>query len=373
MESSRRSTRATTTTPSDRQLDDLVAFAIENLPTMRLPSGLYCYDMPFEDRVPRGESVRYSLMVLLGLQRAERAGLAGLPARDELWTRCLERRASFTPGDIGLAIWADTRRDGWMTEDLVKQLGHAISSDNTLASLVGMEVAWILIGLAHAARTSDVARPLGRVAEHLQRERRAASGLYFHDAASRFRRHLPNFATEIYTLLALATLARDDLLPGTREAAETLAGHLVRLRLPDGGWPWLFDAERAMVAEPYEIYTVHQDAMAPMAFLELAEVTGDVRWASAAIDGVAWSRGANEMGVDLLDMEHSFAQRSIRRRSPWDRVLLAGNAAACRTIGRPLSHRATRVDVNRTSRPYHLGWILEAWAGRSDVAAVNGT
>ena len=96
-----------------------------------------------------------------------------------------------------------------MAVDLIAQLERALSSDSRLASLVGMEIAWILIGLAHASRPARaVERPLERVAEHLQRERRATSGLDDHDAASRFRRHLPNFATEIYTLLALATLAR---------------------------------------------------------------------------------------------------------------------------------------------------------------------
>ena len=147
---------------------------------MRLASGLYCYDLHLQDRVRRGESVRYSLMVLLGLQRAQRAGLGGLPDLDELWGLCLDRRASFTPGDIGLALWADSRRDGSMAVDLIAQLERALSSDSRLASLVGMEIAWILIGLAHASRSARaVERPLERVAEHLQRERRATSGLYF--------------------------------------------------------------------------------------------------------------------------------------------------------------------------------------------------
>ena len=29
---------------------------------------------------------------------------------------------------------------------------------------------------------------------------------------------------------------------------------------------------------------------------------------------------------------------------------------------------ASRLEVNRTMRPYHLGWILEAWAGREELA-----
>lgn len=347
------------------QLDELVRFALLHLSDFRVRSGLYCYDTSFGGQ-PRGESIRYSLMVLLGAQRALAAGLPEFIDLDELWERCLSRRDEFTPGDIGLALWADARRDGRDTAGLLHQLDSALQSESALQSLVGMEVAWILVGVAqHTLRSGRGEDMLRTVSDHLRSARRARSGLYRHDAASRTRRHLPNFATEIYTLLALATIARTELVPRALEDAIVLARQLVRLRLPDGGWPWLFDAERAVVVEPYEIYTVHQDAMAPMAFLELADATGDKRWVREATAGVPWSRGSNELGVDLLDLERGFAHRSIRRRRPWDRVSLAVNAIATRGTGRPLVGRSSRVEINQTSRPYHLGWILEAWAGRS--------
>lgn len=350
-------------------IDELVSFSTENLPTMKLPSGLYCYDMPFSTRERRGESVRYSLIVLLGLQRAAGGGRGASNEIDELWESCLSRRHSFTPGDIGLALWADARRDGSASPDLVDQLTHAVS-DEQLGALVGMELAWMVIGLAHAVHSHTAAESLlGRLTVHLQRDRRASSGLYFHDATTRVRRRLPNFATEIYTLLALTTLARKDLLPGAQGSAEELAGCLVRLQLPDGGWPWIFDAGRGIVVERYEIYTVHQDAMAPMALLDLWELTGDKRWARAAVHGLAWSRGRNELHADLIDLEKQFAHRSIRRRPAYQRVALVANALASGLIGRPLRSGAAAVEVNETSRPYHLGWILEAWAAR-DVGAV---
>ena len=350
-------------------IDELVSFSVENLPTMKLPSGLYCYDMPFSTRARRGESVRYSLMVLLGLQRAADGGRGGKNEIDELWESCLSRRNAFTPGDIGLALWADARRDGSASDDLVDQLAHAVSDDQ-LGALVGMELAWMVIGLAHAVHSHTAAEPLlGRLTAHLQRDRRAPSGLYYHDATTRVRRRLPNFATEIYTLLALTTVARKNLLPGAQASAEELAGRLVRLQLPDGGWPWIFDVGRGIVVERYEIYTVHQDAMAPMGLLDLWELTGDQRWARAAVRGLAWSRGRNELDADLIDLQGRFAHRSIRRRATYQRIALVSNALTAGLIGRPLRAGAAAVEVNETSRPYHLGWILEAWAGR-DVGAV---
>jgi hypothetical protein len=29
------------------------------------------------------------------------------------------------------------------------------------------------------------------------------------------------------------------------------------------------------------------------------------------------------------------------------------------------------LEVNRTDRPYHLGWVLEAWIGKEDTAALR--
>ena len=65
----------------------------------------------------------------------------------------------------------------------------------------------------------------------------------------------------------------------------------------------------------------------------------------------------------------SGAKRSIRRRPRYQRIALVSNALTSGLMGRPLRSGAAAAEVNETSRPYHLGWILEAWAGR-DIGAV---
>jgi hypothetical protein len=236
-----------------------------------------------------------------------------------------------------------------------------------------MEIAWLLLGLAYSVeRLPAAVVPLRRILGHLRSERLAPSGLFYHDGQKHLRHRLPNFATEIYAVLALAVVARLGLDERAKSEAVRLADHLIRMQLPDGGWPWLFDADRAMVVEPYEVYSVHQDAMAPMALLELSAVTDDGRYAAAARRGLPWSTGQNELGVNLLDRDATFAHRSIRRRSPWDRVALAANSASVLAIGRPLRTGAANLELNQTCRPYHLGWILEAWAGRETAGVDHG-
>lgn len=351
----------------------MVPFALQHLPATRHPSGIYCFDVDFAARhLLRGESVRYSLMVLLGLQRADAAG-HDVPDLDALWATCLDRRAEFTAGDHGLALWAGQRRDGAASGDLLRGLRALVPDDDALAPLVGMEIGWLAVGLARAV-TSGVKgaeRHLAQVRRELER-RRSRSGLYRHHGGRGPRQHLPNFATQIYTLLALATLAGSDLDADAREHAEALAAVLLRSQLPGGAWPWLFDSERGSVVERYEIYSVHQDAMAPMALIEMSDLTGDRQYLDAAVAGLAWSHGANELGVDLFDETTGFAHRSIRRRRPWDRAALALNCAAVRTVGRAVID-GSPVELNRTCRPYHLGWILEAWAGRESLLTSDGT
>jgi len=354
--------------PACTTVDQLVTFALDVLPSLRLASGLYCFDREFGKDVARGESVRYSLMVALGLSRAHAAGWLPEVEVGGLLELCLARRAEFTPGDLGLALWAAARMERPATSTLLSQLSLTGTDDTSLSRLVGMEIAWLLIGLAVNVDGSPAAEEtLRRVNEHLRRRRQAPCGLYYHDGATRLRRRLPNFATEIYTLLALTVVARCLNDDRSRRDAERLAGHLLRLQTPDGEWPWLFDADRAKVVERYEIYSVHQDAMAPMALLELTDLTGDETYASAAMKGLPWSTGQNELGWNFLDGGTRFAHRSIRRRSPWSRMAPGANGAAQLTTGHPIRLAASAVEVNTTCRPYHLGWILEAWAGRVGI------
>lgn len=362
----------TVTSAARVRVDELVSFALEQLEGLRLPSGLYCFDRAEREPALRGESVRYSLMALLGYQRARDAGLDVRTDLDALFDTCVERVATFTPGDCGLALWAASRQHDRHVPELVRALEQRISAEHALEPRVGMEIAWMVLGLVAVARSEpSSASARRRVVEHFG-ARRAPSGLYYHDGSSRFRHRLPNFATQIYSLMALCALARAGLHDRALVDAITLGDHLLATQLANAGWPWLFDAERVRVVERFEVYTVHQDAMAPMAMLELTLLTGDVRYRDAAVRGLAWSRGENALRTDLLDIEGGFAYRSIRRRAPWDRIALGTASGGAMATGRAMKLPEFALEVNRTTRPYHLGWMLEAWAGREMEAGDAG-
>jgi hypothetical protein len=101
-----------------------------------------------------------------------------------------------------------------------------------------------------------------------------------------------------------------------------------------------------------------------MALLELWQVTGEQRYLDAVAHSLRWIDRANELGHDMVDRENKLVLRSIRRRRGADRAsLLARTTASLAGVTIP-SRTAKLTELNPTDRPYHFGWVLEAWCGR---------
>ena len=348
----------------------LIELACEALPRMSLGDGSFCWERRLGTEAPSGRSLRYTLMVLLGLLRASSQGVnTGIdpePVRDLLW-RELDS-PELHPGDFGLYLWAAARLGSGDGPLLADRLRQALDRDGGFAGREGMELGWIVTGLAHQAaadarHSADLRTALDWL---LGPGRDAGSGL-FRQRGHGPRARFPNFATQIYAVLALATVGRLGLDERALPAARATADRLLELQLADGGWPWIYDVRSGRVVERYEVYAVHQDAMAPMALLELFEATGDERYRAAVARGLPWVSGHNELGADMVDREAGLVYRSIRRTSPWDRGLLIANTLSSAALRRPAATGGRRLEINATDRPYHFGWVLEAWSGRENV------
>jgi hypothetical protein len=104
----------------------------------------------------------------------------------------------------------------------------------------------------------------------------------------------------------------------------------------------------------------------------LTEATEDPRYRDVAVRSLDWNYGANELGVQMFDPTAGMIYRSIRRKQRFARAHQARNAAATYLRGTPRLAEPEELELNRSMRPYHLGWLLEAWAGREHLARAGG-
>jgi hypothetical protein len=343
---------------------------------MQLEDGSFCYEVVRGDPAPRGRSLRYTAIVLLGLLRAEARRVEHGFDTGRLKTLLIDElgASQVTPGDIGLLLWADARSGTEATERLMSALRGSVERSG-LDRLEGMEVAWIATGLAETHLKRSEAEPdplLVAVVRQLLDENSSPSGLLLHRGTGA-RRRFPNFATQIYGVIALVRIAGILEEPRATGTARWIGERLLALQRPNGGWPWIFDARRGTVVEPFEIYSVHQDAMAPMGLFDLSESTGDPRYREAALRGFDWIWGENELGTPMLDRDARIVYRSIRRRRPLDRAVLYANTLGSLLGRAPLARWQRGLEINPTDRPYHLGWVLEAWSGREDLATSSAS
>ena len=141
---------------------------------------------------------------------------------------------------------------------------------------------------------------------------------------------------------------------------------MCQLQGDDGQWWWHFDVRNGSIIERFPVYAVHQDAMAPMALLAVAEACAD-RYDDAIARGLHWLVDPPETSQPLIDADEGLIWRKVGRREP---VKLARplQAAASRLHPRL---RAPGLDVllppsaiDYESRPYHMAWILYAWTPR---------
>jgi len=356
---------------SPAEMRDLILLSIDMLRTMLLPSSLFCYERIRGQDQPRGVSVRYTLIALLGLIKARSAGYGIALDIDGIWKAALSElgSANTTLGDIGLYMWVDSWLGAENSSGLLQRLESCSAATDGLASCVGAEIGWAIAGTVSQAKktgSSTAVKILKELVQSICNECMAENDLVYHFRASGPRRRFPNFANQIYNIYALSSSAEfleDDLLLA---AARRIADRLLTLQLPCGGWPWLYDAQRGTVMERYEIYSVHQDGMAPMSLLKLSELTGEKKYARAAFAGLDWVYAKNELSLNMINEKECLIYRSIRRRKPYDRLMKAVNAGFS-ILGLPGDVAKGRfLEVNPTTRPYHPGWILYAWSGREN-------
>jgi hypothetical protein len=352
----------------DQPIQPLITLALSGLTSMFYRErNLFCYraTRTSNGMEKEGLSHRYTVMCLLGLNRAVAAGLrspidravvrAALGA-DKNWITNI--------GDLGLYLWL-------LAMDCPEELEGAINDLKVLRALetysdVGerrtMELAWFLSGLAHVRLAAVPGLPdLGPIAfqtYQMLTENQGPHGFFGHQvcrgAIGRFRGRIGSFADQVYPIYALGTFARAYESPEALDRARRCAESICSVQGPLGQWWWHYNSKTGRVAGKHPVFAVHQDAMAPMALLPLSDATGR-DFNCFVFRGLDWISGGNELNLDLRDFKRNLVWRCLyqtRRKAIVNELL--------RRVRMPTSPDGLRVKYE--DRPYHLGWVLYAFA-----------
>ena len=177
--------RTTPASPDAALRARIVGLSLRTLPRMLMPGRpVFCLELAKDNRPPEFHplrSWRYTMMCLLGLERAHRAGQSSGLDLKALLDATVEASPQFAPGDLGLLLWLAVRMQsphaGVVAASLEQRLPEA-----DLDLFEGMEIAWLIAGTAaHAQSIGASESKIGRrVVEYFFERRISPSGLAWH-------------------------------------------------------------------------------------------------------------------------------------------------------------------------------------------------
>jgi len=354
----------------------LLPIAVSGLPRMfDAAKGLFCYReiLGPHGLTHRGHSVRYTAIALIGLREAAQQGLDS-PLDLNLIERSLIANLPASLGDLGLCLWATSLARSMSALSVLDAIASVVdhAEHGALETLDPTELSWLLVGLCHhigaaPARDQHWIDLRDRTARALMGCLSPGTDLFSVLApgtggrlARRIRQRFSSFATSIYPIYALAVHAQQSGNTENLTAAVRVAQRLCALQTSDGSWPWMYDVRRGQVVDCYPVYSVHQDAMAPMALKKLSDCAG-LRFDASIGLGLKWLFGHNAKCFMMVDT----CRATIWRSLCYTRLLgfnchLPVQAMQCLVLGRPVLPLAGRIRVWPECRPYHMGWLLLA-------------
>jgi hypothetical protein len=364
------------------ELAELTNLALAGiLPMLNTEKSLFCHRLHQSDAglLQEGVSRRYTMMTLLGLHRYEQSG-SQLSLDYSGILRAITSDTDWidNAGDLGLFLWACASLEPHRLSEVIGKMRVAEALDRFPDFEQGrtMELAWYLSGLTHACLVSpeqgSSLRDCAARASQALMKNQGADGFFGHSARKNslsgvMRGHIGSFADQVYPIYALAQYATAFGINSALESSRNCAEAICQTQGSKGQWWWHYDARRGRVFEKYPVYSVHQHGMAPMALFAAADATGK-DFQPFIFRGLRWIYGKNELGHDMRDLEAKLVWRNIY---PAARLTRALSRVRRRTNSRQYENPPRGLDVTWECRPYELGWLLFAFAGRENTGGLS--
>ena len=323
------------------------------------------------DEILEGISRRYTAISLIGLAGENQHIVSEVLQKHNLQDVCerllVDCDQSQELGEVALTTWAARvlrHKDANKAVTTLKLMEPAKGIYRTV------ELSWTLTALVAGDGEPAEAALAKEIADTLIASFNSQSGLFPHapirKGLSSLRSHISCFADFVYPIQALSYYYQATGDSRAAEIACACAENMCKHQGPQGQWWWHYDVRTGQVVERYPVYSVHQDAMAPMALFALANACGN-DYSEAVEKSLGWLKNPPEIPDSLIDRERNIIWRKNARREPFKLVRKLQAAAsylhpAFRTPGMDILFPPVSIDYE--SRPYHMGWILYAWSDK---------
>jgi hypothetical protein len=321
---------------------------------------------------PQGLSPRYTIMTLMGFDEFEKAGGASPFPIDQIHDRLLRDHSWLAlAGDFGLLIWLTALRAPEKLDQIFDRFDLSSIFDKFADLREGrtMESAWLLTGLAQAAiaaphKSSKISGIADRV-YRLLAQNQGKGGFFGHlgrkaTASGKLRGWMGSFADQVYPTIAFTWYSQAFQSKEALQRAIECGKGICRVQGPLGQWWWHYDSREGRVASMYPVFSVHQEAMGPMALFPLGAAAG-IDFNREIYRGLQWISDANETGKEMRDFENNFVWRCVHPDPEFSMKVDA--MLSYLHVYRDASKR--KMTVRRECRPYELGWLLFAFAGKA--------
>jgi hypothetical protein len=356
-----------------RIISSLLDLSLLGLEAMYLPGeGLFCHRRILTDDGMKNEgaSIRYTIITLLGLDKAHRCGLKVPFDVQRITERLLDRAASFdSTGDLGLLLWLVAQALPDRIDLLIQgaNIRRALKQSREVQKGLTTELSWLLSGLCQVKEALGKEKPemagLPEEVYALIRDNYGGRGIFRHmgrgTLAGQLRGRFGCFADQVYPIEAFSNFWRVYGDPGALKIAQECADMICRLQGRLGQWWWHYDATSGRVVGRYPVYSVHQDGMAPMALFAIGSASGQ-DYSGPIYKGLEWITGRNELGVNLVEERERMIWRSFYQGKTRKYAEAALSLAQLHFPARGFEG----LMILQECRPYHLGWLLYAFADK---------
>ena len=361
-------------------IDNLIQIAADGLQELYLPEQLEFASkkkMVNNKIILQGRNTRYTLINLIGLHKAESHNIPfQINLKKTLILQIKNAEKYKSVGDIGLLLWASSLIS---PEDLPRILTK-VNFKNILETYKDakysytMELSWFLTGLLFAStfnkKFKNTIEDLPTLMYNKIRSNYGGSGIFRHEGTNtlqgKLRGKVGSFADQVYPIYAFSLYSQQNKNEEALQIAKECALKICEHQGKNGEWMWHYNAETGNIISKYPVYSVHQDAMAPLALYAIQKASG-LNFETYIQNGLNWIEHNNCLNVNMID---------IKNNAIWRRIAPTNNYRKIKYIlslfGIKTNKDYKKVEILYECWSYHLGWILYSLSGRTGKNASKG-